>query len=372
LVRIRFGEASDAEQRSLAELDQRVDELFQAALAATRSATWWRTAVREVSPELDAERLDDGTIVVRPRVRASTPLAERVVAAAPRGLSVVNRRPPRSFADAVSRAKQRGLDYASASARAGFARGHLLEVVVKRPGSSADEREQAAAEELVWELLGERRADDWIGAVSAAPAPRGGPLRVVAAPEPASFPLSELPAAAAAAIEGLYAGMPPLPLCSLDSPLDWTMFELNPEPADDFSADDDLVLVSTCVPELIKCHLEKAPFSSLRFSRHGETFLYLKYAARGGPETRLSTRRQLEDQIDEALMPARLGRVVGGGLGLRYSYVYLALTACERALDVITTIGVQARVPTRSWVLPLDSDLAHEWCGIWPATPAPP
>ncbi len=369
---MRFGEPEDDEQRALAELDLRIDRMFQAALSAARDAAWWKTAVRDVSSELDAEQLEDGTVVVRPCARPFTPLAERVVAAAPRGLSLVNRRPPRTFADAVARAKRRGFDFSRATARAGFARGHLLEVVIGCPGGSGSDDEQLAAEALVWEILGERRADDWIGAVDVVPAPRGGPLRVVSAPEPASFPLSELPAAVAAAIEGVYAGLPNLPLCLFEAPLDWTMFELDPEPADEYRADDDLVLVSTCVPELIKCHLERAPFSSLRFSRHGELFIYLKYAGRGSPETRLAARRRLEDQLDEALVPARLGRVVGGGLGLRYSYVYLAITAPERAFSTLVELGVQARLPVRSWLLPLDSDLAAEWCQIWPDAPAPP
>ncbi len=63
--------------------------------------------------------------------------------------------------------------------RAGFTRGHLLELVVSVPGGKGDDAERELAERLVWDIAGERRADDWIGGVEVEAAPRGGPLRVL-------------------------------------------------------------------------------------------------------------------------------------------------------------------------------------------------
>src|SRR5262245_43677315 len=71
-----------------------------------------------------------------------------------------------------------GVDFRGARARAGVARGHLIDVILEQPGGSGDAREAEAAEAFVDALLGEARFDDWIGAVSVTPAPRGGLLRV--------------------------------------------------------------------------------------------------------------------------------------------------------------------------------------------------
>ena len=88
-------------------------------------------------------------------------------------------RPQLSFERALRALGTRAKGFAEAGARAGFTRGHLLEVVVNLPGGRANEEEVADAEGLVWSVLGERKADAWVGSVKVAPAPRGGALRVV-------------------------------------------------------------------------------------------------------------------------------------------------------------------------------------------------
>jgi hypothetical protein len=144
------------------------------------------------------------------------------------------------------------------------------------------------------------------------------------------------------------------------------------EPADDWADEDDLVLATTCVPELLKCHLEKAPFSSVRFSRHEEMFFCLKYLSEGSPEARLLARQTLEDALERALVAKRAGRVVGAGLGLRYAYIHLVLSALDAGLRVVSDVGRSLALPPRSWVLPFDSDLGGEWHEIWAGAPAPP
>lgn len=372
-MRLCLGEPSETERKARAEFEARIDGMFRAASRAPQSSAWWRKSVRRLWPGLEGEQTEQGTIIVRPWERELTPLANHVRARAPAGFSVLSRRPARSFAEAVARAKVGGLDFSEAQARAGFARGHLLEIVVYVPGGSGSPREQELAEALVWDVLGDRLADDWIGQVRVAPAPRKGPLRVLASkPDPKQFPLSELSATVQAATTGLSEGLPGQPLAFQELGGEWTLFELTPEPAEDWADEDDLVLATTCVPELLKCHLEKAPFSSVRFSRQGELFFCLKYVSEGSPEARLSARQMVEDRLDRELLAKRVGRVVGAGLGLRYAYVHLALSAVGPGLASITELGRALALPPLAWVLPFDSDLGREWHEIWPGAPAPP
>jgi hypothetical protein len=268
-----------------------------------------------------------------------------------------------------------GVDFSRARARAGFSRGHLIDVVLSVPGGVANEREQRAAEELLDALLGTARAADWLGDVRLEPAPRGGLLKVLDARAPSDnfFPVGELPATFERAIEGLYAGLPEQPFWSLGGELLWTMLEASAERADDYAAQDDLLLASTYLPEMLKCFLGGSPFASSRFSRHGELFAYLKVeSGPSDPRLSLSARRVLEDALDAALVSERAGRVVGSGLGVRYTYVDFALADVDRALAVVTSIATKVGLPERCWMLFCDTLLEDEWAPVHPNAPAPP
>jgi hypothetical protein len=267
-----------------------------------------------------------------------------------------------------------GIDFRPARARAGFSRGHLLDIVIELPGGGGA-GEQAAAEELSELLLGEARAADWLGRVSTQAAPRGGALRVVQA-RPGSenfFPIVELPATFDAAIAGLYAGLPAQPFWAVDGEQRWVLLELDVDAAADYAAQGDLALASTFLPEMLKCFLAGEAFASARFSRHGELFGYLKSRRRtSDPRRALAERRVLEDALDAALVGERSGRVVGGGLGVLYSYVNFAFDALDRAIDVIRSVGTRVGLPDRSWVLFCDSALADDWVPLVAGAPPPP
>ncbi|MGC4094269.1 MAG: hypothetical protein QM756_41440 [Polyangiaceae bacterium] len=371
-MRVRFGERSPDEQRKFEAFDAALQRVFDAALTKPRSASWWRREMRGLLPGLDAEPWAE-QVVVRSPQRRLWPLVDYIVARAPQSLSLIGGRPALPFERALGAVGERAKAFAKAGARAGFSRGHLLEVVINLPGGAGNDEEQGLGEALVWGLLGERLAEAWIGAVKVAPAPRGGALRVVSgsSDEASRFALSELGSATHAAIEGLRQGLSPEPHWARNDGSEWTLFELEPEDAEDWPDEDDLVMATTCVPELLKCRLSKQPFSSQRFSRHAELFVHLKYESSGSPERRLAARRDLEDALDGALVPARAGRVVGAGLGLRYSYVLLALVEPERTLPLAAQLAQRAQLPRQSWLLPLDSDLVAEWHGVWPESPAP-
>jgi hypothetical protein len=268
-----------------------------------------------------------------------------------------------------------GVDFSAARARAGFSRGHLIDVVLSLPGGRGSNREPDAGKALLLALLGEARATDWLGELSLEPAPRDGPLRVLDSRARTSpfFPVSELGRTFERAIAGLYAGLPEKPLWSMGGEHLWTMLEASVERADDYAAQNDLLLASTYLPEMLKCFLGGSPFASSRFSRHGELFAYLKAESRSqDPRLSLSARRVLEDALDAALVSERAGRVVGSGLGIRYSYVDFALSNVENAIGVVANVARRIGLSERSWVLFCDTALEDEWAAVHPSAPAPP
>jgi hypothetical protein len=233
-----------------------------------------------------------------------------------------------------------------------------------------------AAAMIVEGLLGERCYEQWIDSVEIAMLSRVSSLPVLQNPVDAarSFPLAELPGAVSAAVERLLEGLPDRTCTAQIEDATWTMFELEPETAADYAAQDDLVLATSTQPEMLKCYLRGAPFDSARFSRQGEVFCYLKLEDTPSPsaEERLDKRRGLEDALNLSLVPAELGCVVGNGLGIRYSYVDLALSDLARGIDAVREVAQASGAPPRSWLLFCDSAWASEWIGVWDDAIPPP
>lgn len=276
-----------------------------------------------------------------------------------------------SCIDALARVQRDfAIDFSRARARCGFARGHLLDVVLYLPGGSGDAREQRAAEELTALLLGEELFEHWVGSASATPAVRGGPLPVLNAnsEERVAFPLALLREAIESAIAGLKLGLSAEPAAEAE---DWVLFELSPEPAPDYAGQDDLLLASTRLPELKKSFLRGEPFFSGRFSSRGELFLYLKYESSGASsEARLEQRSAIEAELARALR-AEHGAIIGAGLGIRYGYLDLALSTANHLDERILPALREAGVPQRAWLLFCDAELEREWIGVHPDTPEP-
>jgi hypothetical protein len=263
--------------------------------------------------------------------------------------------------DAV-RARHR-VDFGAAQARAGFSRGHLLDIVLELPGGHASDAEQRAAESLVEALLGEALAADFIGDISVLSAPRGGPLKVVQARpgSPHFFTLSELRAAVEAAVAGLYAGLSPDPLWAAGGEQRWYLFELDVEAAAEYPRQTDVALVSTFMPEMLKCFLSGASFASRRFFRTGELLAYLKYRSpERDPRRALAKRRVLEDALDAALVSERSGRVVGSGMGVVHSYVDLVLDRVDRGIGVLREVARRVGLGSSGTLEFCDEALASE------------
>jgi hypothetical protein len=266
--------------------------------------------------------------------------------------------------------EQSGLDFSKARARAGFGRGHLLEIVVYLPGGTGTTPETDAAEDLVRLLVGEELFERWLGNVLTTPTARGGLLTVLNenAEDRSALPIELLLSSVRAAIAGIKAGslVPPL----ANDADDWFAFELSPEPAADYAAQDDLLFCSTRTPELKKCFLRGEPFFSGRFTNSGALFTYLKYDSKGTAEERLAERAKFEQLIEQTLRREH-GAVVGVGLGVRYGYIDLALTdpdcARHRLLPELCALGISRR----SWLLFCDSELRAEYLPLYADSPAP-
>jgi hypothetical protein len=284
--------------------------------------------------------------------------------------------PPLDLPTALALVRERHkVDCSNARARAGFARGHLIDVVLALPGGRNTPEEAVAAEALVELVLGEARRADWIDSVTSLAAPRGGLLKVVQAgtEDDRFFPLVELAPTIEAAVHGIHAGLPSEPLWALGGEQRWYLFELDVEPAHYYAAQADVALVSTFMPELVKCFLSGASFASTRFSRAGELFAYLKYESRErDPQQALARRRMLEDALDAELVSERAGRVIGSGMGVVYSYVNLALSRVERSIDVLQSVAKRVGLSRNTWIQFFDTSLADAWVGLTSDAPTPP
>ena len=152
----------------------------------------------------------------------------------------------------------------------------------------------------------------------------------------------------------------------------WTLYKLDPEQQKDYPGQHDLFVSGTMWPELWQATHTAIPFYSSRFSAHGETFAYVKIDGAAGLDgTAYEDREDIEHAID-AVLGAKLGCVIGGGTGLRYSYVELALVDADRALPRIRQTLRDGKLGKRTWILFHDAELSDEWLGLYPSTPAPP
>lgn len=381
-MRLRFGELVDTERAAR----QRLCELGKQAWSILASGDV--LAARTAFAELDERLMLEVTSAVRGESPSAElvvldssawPLAELLLEQAGTGVghALSLGRAPRRLPAALRAIEQaHALDLSRCTVRAGFSRGHLLEITLHVPGGTGAEIEQIAAENLVRLLLGDRVFETWVGAVHASPAARGGPLRVLDAHAPArvqraELPLAELCATVAAAVLGVQRGLPELSWVERSSSAttptsataEWTMLEVEPLPEASGVAKDDLMLASTCTPELLRCFLDGSPCSSRRFSRHGERFVFLSYAdSERSAERRVERRSQIEAALAERLRG--VAAVTGVGLGLGTTYVDFALCDLEAGLNRLISELRSLGLPLHSFIQFFDSELSAEWLSI--------
>ena len=226
-------------------------------------------------------------------------------------------------------------------------------------------------------LLGEKILNDWIGVIDVSPIQ--GPSTIksllgLARKQPAWISLERLHDTVNALIGSIHDQLPPGPHFEwITEDTRWTLWELKPETADDYVEQRDLIVGKSANPAMWTAAHSNPLFCSDRFSRCQETFCYVKVDGMDGfDEAEFADKSEVEDALDEVLKPKKLGCQIGGGTGLRYSYVDLALTDVNRGIEAIKQRLRAGKVPNRSWILFHDSDLAAEWIGIYDDSPPPP
>jgi hypothetical protein len=256
---------------------------------------------------------------------------------------------------------------------------HLVDLTYVAPSISGEDDGSArnAAFVITETLLGEACLDEWIGAIDVAPVPQPSGIARLIGRRPeglqGAVPLSRAAETVRAVIGSIVDQLPGTPHLDWVDDAMWSLWKMQPEEADDYRAQSDLFVARSANSELWTAAHSGYLFSSRRFSRCGETFCYVKLdGAEGLDETQFADKAEIEDAMDDLLKPAGLGCTIGGGTGLRYSYVDLALTDVDSGIAAIRERLRAGNVPMRSWVQFFDSDLAAEWVGVYDETPPPP
>lgn len=225
-------------------------------------------------------------------------------------------------------------------------------------------------------LLGEECLDHWIGAIEVIPLPRTKRKKVFNdGPEksPMGFiSLDRLANTVASLIDSTCDQLPENPHYEWVESAQWGVWKLTPQEADDYVSKHDLFVGVSANSEMWTAAHSNDLFSSNQFSRCHETFCYVKIDGTQGEMKGFADRGEIEDAINEILVPNQLGCRIGGGTGLRYSYVDLAITDLDKAIPLIRQRLQEGGVPKRTWIQFFDGHLSEEWIGIHDDSPPPP
>jgi hypothetical protein len=297
------------------------------------------------------------------------PLVDAIVSRAPQleGWTVCCGRPPGTMEWALQAVKSRGGgDLSKTRVRASMGELHRLDLRFQAPTYVRDDDDQQGRHDVflfIEALLGEEVLDTWVGVVAV------GPVESKAKKQ--MLPLERLQETSTSLIGSVIEQLPERPCFEWIGEATSTVWNLEPTPDNDYAGQDDLLVGSSKVPDIWTAVHDGRSFASVRYSRCGETFCYVKLDGTE-PGAEALVRDEIEEALDAALIPAKVGCTIGAGTGLRYSYIDLALTDVSAAIPLIRRVLRKCKVGKRSWLLFFDRDLEEEWVGIWARTPAPP
>lgn len=367
--------AASDRMRSARDADPSLAPFVASHLAAIHPTLGW-----EMGPGRNGQRR---LVITCEHLTHLRPLVATVIARAPSipGWELCSERQPASVAEArlIVRGRTGGdLDALRVNLLPGAH--HRIDVVYA-PARGMNEMTASVALEA---LLGERVLNDWIGRIGPAPHSFGQRIARLLGGRAASDFLGPdvIVEAVAAEIDRTRAQLPRHPRWIDDEEAVLApapdgrvqvgcVFERHPTPSLDYAGWDDLYVASAPDPDLWRA--QHAPgFASERFSRHGESFAYLKIEHRNGAgPTDVHGRAAISEPLDTALQAAQLGATVGGGFGRCYCYIELALANLDASVALVQETLRQLGVGPRSWILFHDAALHAEWIGIHPDSPLP-
>jgi len=341
---------------------------------------WMEQTLQAVHPELmwefgPALQSDGHRLVITPEsARHLRPLLHTLLQRAPKLPTwefYAYRQPEQTVAAVLNDVAARvEFDLSAATVAAHIDDGKRIDLCYFLPGLTARDAElaQGAAFVATESLLGEEMLDRWIDTIDVAATRKFSPG------EGRPLPLDRMQPTVTALIGSLQEQLPSEPTSRLVDGVEWAGFEMHPEEADaDYAARNDLYVAVSGRPDVFTAAHRGSVFDSQCYSRFDETFCYLKIDAESGLEgCQYQGRDELEEALNNSLRTANLGCCFGGGTGLAYSYIDLALTDVRRAAELIRGILQPARIPRRTWLQFFDDTLAHEWIGIYPDSPPPP
>jgi hypothetical protein len=262
-----------------------------------------------------------------------------------------------------------GVNITGAMVAASAAPGRKVDLWFDYPQQSLNEETARGAAFVASEtLMGEYVLDTWIGGISLLADSPEAKLR--------PLPMDRAQATVGALVRSLGEQLPATRLAdraAQEEQVQLVQLEPGEETAGDYPARDDLVFAQVLDMELLRNAQSGLIFTSSCHSRCGELFCYVKIDAGEVPSgERVAWRSAMEDALKPALLTANIGGCIGGGTGLRYSYIDLALTDLNTAVPIIRRVLTERRAPVRTWLLFFDDELSREWIGIYASTPAPP
>ncbi len=403
---IYFDEHNPQEAAAHAATLRKIDEWWQAFVGKIKDLedhfncqsqwdlpAWMIHHLELISPELmwefgPALSGDGHRLVITPETQKHLrPMVQTLLERAPQlpGWEFYPYRPPESVEMAnLSVSARTGGELDGTMATAFVGEHNRIDVCYYSSATEGPDDEQARQNAFVASetLLGEEVLDRWVGCIDVQSLPRPRPKRFGRAHDsgPRLLPLDRLKPTVDALVASVIEQLPSKPVyaredtdASTERPPEWVTVEMEPTAADDFACWEDLFVAVGMDEKLWRALHQDPAFYSERFSRHGERFCYLKVDGKEGlDEEKFPDRARIEDALDEVLVPARAGRIIGGGTGLRYSYIDLALANVETAIPLIMSRLRDGNITRRSWLLFFDAPLSQEWIGVYDDSPAPP
>ena len=167
-------------------------------------------------------------------------------------------------------------------------------------------------------------------------------------------------------------------LCAGTKDMEMSFYKLKPIPREEYREREDAIVYlfpSTKLGYKIlsATHNNDVSFFSERFSS-SDIFIYLKMDGSGDDAVsdEFPDKSSIQNALESAFSENRLGCIIGGGSGLKYSYIELAISDLDKSVATIKNTLQKGGIAKRSWILFHDAYLSAEWIGIYDDSPEPP